>query len=94
VPAVGAVAAAPEQGLLDNSLSQTMSAAGLVAMRGDQWIAAAALDPADAALLGRGTGEWFLNSVRIARDADNRFVEKVVSWLDPTHFRLHVSFGS
>jgi GntR family transcriptional regulator len=94
VPAVGAVAEAPEHGLVADSLSQTMAAAGLVPARGDQWIAAAALDSANATLLGREPGQWFLNSVRIARNADNRFVEKVVSWLDPTHFRLHVSFGS
>ena len=34
------------------------------------------------------------DTTRIARDADGGFVEKVVSWLDPTRFRLHVSFGA
>jgi GntR family transcriptional regulator len=93
VPAVGAVAQAPERGLVDDSLSETMTAAGLVPARGDQWIAVAALAEADALLLGRAPGESFLHTTRIARGADGGFVEKVVSWLDPTRFRLHVSFG-
>ncbi len=93
VPAVGALAAAPEAGLIDDSLSATMTAAGLVPARGDQWIAVAELGADDAHLLGREAGEQFLNTTRIARDADGGFVEKVVSWLDPKRFRLHVSFG-
>jgi GntR family transcriptional regulator len=94
VPAVGAVAQALERGLVDDSLSETMTAAGLVPARGDQWIAVAALGEDDARLLGRAPGAQFLNTTRIARDADGGFVEKVVSWLDPTRFRLHVSFGA
>ncbi|MFD9741918.1 GntR family transcriptional regulator [Umezawaea sp. NPDC059074] len=94
VPAVGALAQAPELGLKDDSLSETMTAAGLVPARGDQWIAVAALGEADARLLGREPGETFLHTTRIARDADGNFVEKVVSWLDPKRFRLHVSFGA
>lgn len=94
VPAVGAVAQAPERGLVDDSLSETMTAAGLVPARGDQWIAVAALGEDDARLLGRAPGAQFLTTTRITRDADGGFVEKVVSWLDPTRFRLHVSFGA
>jgi GntR family transcriptional regulator len=70
-----------------------MAEAGLVAAKGDQWIAVASLSAEDAEILGRAAGDLFLNSVRVARDADGRFVEKVVSWLDPQRFRLHMTFG-
>jgi len=93
VPAVGALAIAPELGLIGGSLSRTMAAAGLVAQRGEQWVAVAALDAFDAAILGRSEGDLFLQSVRIAREKDGRFAEKVVSWLDPERFRLHTTFG-
>jgi len=93
VPAVGVLALAPEQGLIDGSLSRTMAAAGLVAHHGEQWVSVAALDAADASVFGRRTGDLFLNSARIARDSEGRFVEKVVSWLDPERFRLHTTFG-
>ncbi|WP_431277606.1 GntR family transcriptional regulator [Leifsonia poae] len=93
VPAVGLLATVPQNGLVEDSLSKTMAEAGLVPAKGDQWIAVATLSAEDAGILGRETGELFLNSVRIARDADGRFVEKVVSWLDPQRFRLHMTFG-
>jgi GntR family transcriptional regulator len=93
VPAVGRVADVPFEGLVDDSLTQTMQAAGLLPARGDEWIAVTTLDDADAALMGRRPGEAFLHAVRIARDADGRFVEKVVSLLDPQRFRLHLTFG-
>ncbi|MET0475097.1 MAG: GntR family transcriptional regulator [Mycobacterium sp.] len=93
VPAVGALGRVPEEGLLDDSLSATMTAAGVVPASGEQWIAVAPLSADDARLLGREPGALFLNAVRLARDADGGFVEKVVSWLDPERFRLHVRFG-
>jgi len=93
VPAVGRVADVPFDGLVDDSLTQTMQAAGLLPAQGDEWIAVTTLDDADAALMGRRPGEAFLHAVRIARDADGRFVEKVVSLLDPQRFRLHLTFG-
>jgi GntR family transcriptional regulator len=94
VPAVGRVADVPFDGLVDDSLTQTMQAAGLLPAQGDEWIAVTTLDDADAALMGRRPGEAFLHAVRIARDADGRFVEKVVSLLDPQRFRLHLTFGA
>jgi GntR family transcriptional regulator len=94
VPAVGIIGTVPQTGLVEESLSKTMAEAGLVAESGEQWIAVAALSAEDARILGREAGELFLNSVRVARDADGRFVEKVVSWLDPERFRLHMTFGS
>ncbi|RDV44281.1 GntR family transcriptional regulator [Leifsonia sp. ku-ls] len=94
VPAIGRVADVPFEGLVDDSLTQTMLAAGLVPARGDEWVAVTSLDDADATLMDRRPGEPFLHAVRIARDADGRFVEKVVSLLDPQRFRLHLTFGS
>ncbi|BBY30680.1 GntR family transcriptional regulator [Mycolicibacterium sediminis] len=93
VPATGVLARVPEDGLVDDSLTATMNAAGVVAASGDQWIAVAPLNAEDARLLGRERGTVFLTAVRLARDADGGFVEKVVSWLDPERFRLHVRFG-
>ncbi len=94
VPAVGALAAVPEVGLLEDSLTATMAAAGLVPASGEQWIAVAPLNAEDARLLDRDPGALFLTAVRLARDAEGGFVEKVISWLDPDRFRLHVRFGS
>jgi GntR family transcriptional regulator len=94
VPAAGALGRVPEDGLLDDSLTATMAAAGVVPASGEQWIAVAPLNAEDARLLGRDPGALFLTAVRLARDANGEFVEKVVSWLDPERFRLHVRFGS
>jgi len=93
VPAIGALAAAPEEGLVNGSLAATIAAAGLVPARIEQWIGVAPLNDVDAALLDRLPGEPFLQLVRIARDADGAFVERVVSWLDPARFRVHVVSG-
>ncbi len=93
VPCVSSLVTALKMGLVGGSLSKTMELAGLVAARGEQWISVAGLGADDASLLGRVPGELFLNTVRVALTADGRFAERVVSWLDPAHFRLHVSFG-
>jgi GntR family transcriptional regulator len=93
VPATGVLAQVPEDGLIDDSLTATMAAAGVVPTSGEQWIAVAPLGVEDAKLLGRQPGAQFLTSVRVAKDADGAFAEKVVSWLDPERFRLHVRFG-
>lgn len=93
VPAVGSLARAPEEGLIDNSLAATMAASGLTPARVEQWISVAPLSPEDAAILSRESGELFLHLVRIARAADGAFVERVVSWLDPARFRVHVVSG-
>ncbi|WP_167133132.1 GntR family transcriptional regulator [Paramicrobacterium chengjingii] len=93
VPAVGALARTPEDGLVDGSLASTMAAAGLVPARIEQWIGIAPLSAADAAILSREPGDLFLHLVRIARAADGAFVERVVSLLDPTRFRVHVVSG-
>ncbi|SDD00283.1 GntR family transcriptional regulator [Glycomyces harbinensis] len=92
-PALGALAAVPEQGLVDGSLTATLREAGLNPASGEQWVSVAGLDLEDAAHLQRPVATPFLHSTRLVRDAEGAFVEKVVSWLDPVHFRVHISFG-
>ncbi|MEU5870182.1 GntR family transcriptional regulator [Glycomyces sp. NPDC047369] len=93
VPATGVLADVPRDGLVDGSLTATLSEAGLTPASGEQWVSVAALDLDDAAILQRAAGTLFLHSTRLVRDARGEFVEKVVSWLDPDHFRVHISFG-
>jgi GntR family transcriptional regulator len=94
VPATGALAGLPERGLLNDSLTATLAAAGLRAAGGEQWIGLQALDAESATLLERGSGEPFLRAVRISTDARGQLVEHVVSLLDPAHFRFHLTFGA
>jgi GntR family transcriptional regulator len=94
VPALGRLAEAPHRGLVDDSLSATLRASGLVPSAGEQWISAGPLGEADATLLGRAPGTFFLHSTRVARTTDGSFAEKVTSWLDPEHFRIHLNFGA
>ncbi len=94
VPATGSIVDAPKAGLVGGSLSATMRQAGLVASRGEQWVAVAPLAATEALILQREVGEMFIHSTRLSFDPEGRFVEKVVSWLDPERFRLHVKFGA
>jgi GntR family transcriptional regulator len=93
VPAAGALADLPERGLVNDSLTATLAAAGLRASSGEQWIGLQALDAEAATLLERGAGEPFLRAVRISTDEQGRLIEHVVSLLDPAHFRFHLTFG-
>lgn len=82
----------PLRGLRDGSLHETMRAAGLVPDHGEEWADIHRLDAADAALLGYDEGTAFLRTRRLARAADGRPIEHVVSLLDPAHFALHLEF--
>jgi GntR family transcriptional regulator len=93
VPGTGALADLPERGLVDGSLTATLRAAGLHGAGGEQWIAAAILDDAAAALLERAAGEMFLQSARTTLATGGGLVEHVVSLLDPARFRFHLTFG-
>ncbi|MCE0761711.1 GntR family transcriptional regulator [Pseudonocardia kujensis] len=93
LPAVGLLAALPTRGLVDDSITATLRAAGLHGVAGDQWISVEPLDAADAALLEREPGAPFLRAVRVTRGADGGLVEHVVSLLDPQRFRFHLTFG-
>ncbi|MBN9790877.1 MULTISPECIES: GntR family transcriptional regulator [unclassified Pseudonocardia] len=93
LPATGDLARLPETGLVDGSITATLAAAGLLGVAGEQWIAVAPLDTADAVTLEREPGELFLHAVRVTRDARGGLVEHVVSLLDPQRFRFHLAFG-
>jgi GntR family transcriptional regulator len=68
--------------------------ADLVAATGQQWVEVRELDAADAARLGRVTGDSFLWSRCVTRTIDGSLVECVESLLDPAHFRLHFQFSA
>jgi GntR family transcriptional regulator len=93
VPATGVLADLPERGLVNDSLTATLTEAGLRASGGEQWIGLESLDAAAAAQLERGVGEPFLRAVRTSTDAEGRLIEHVVSLLDPVRFRFHLTFG-
>ncbi|XBH20988.1 GntR family transcriptional regulator [Jonesiaceae bacterium BS-20] len=94
VPLTPQIATALTTGLIDDSLSATMAAAGLHPSKGEQWISVVPLNVQDAEIVGREQGEMFLHSIRIARDSDGNFVERVVSLLAPERFRLYMNFGA
>jgi GntR family transcriptional regulator len=82
-----------EHGLLGGSVSKTMTAAGMVAVSGEQDVTARPL-PADfAQLLDTEPGTVFLHTTRVNSDADGRVVEIVISYLDPQCFSLHLTYG-
>ncbi|PAU75339.1 GntR family transcriptional regulator [Halomonas salipaludis] len=94
IPATPVLHDLPQRGLLDNSLTATLKAAGLHAEHGEQSVDVVMLDAEDARLLGRKTGSPFLRSVRTTFDQREALVEHVVSLLDPDHFRLYLRFGT
>ncbi|MFF1822492.1 GntR family transcriptional regulator [Kribbella sp. NPDC058245] len=94
LPAVGTMVELPTTGLVDDSITATLRAAGRQGTGGEQWISVEPLDAADAALLDRTAGELFLRAVRVTLDQDGALVEHVTSLLDPQRFRFHLSFPS
>ncbi|MGW7041405.1 GntR family transcriptional regulator [Streptomyces avermitilis] len=93
VPLVPALADVPHGGLLDDSLTKTLAAAGLHATHGDEWASVRPLAAEEATLLRRPEGEVWLSTRRVSRGADGRVVEHVTSLLDPARFQLHLGFG-
>jgi GntR family transcriptional regulator len=93
VPARGGLAALPETGLVDGSLTATLRRAGLVAHHGTQDVSVALVGPDVARVLGRAVGSPFLRTVRVSYDRAGAFVERVESYLDPARFSLHLTFG-
>lgn len=93
VPPVGTLADLPDSGLVDDSLSATLASAGLIPDHGIQRADVHPLDPRESAILARVEGTAFLRTTRTSYTADGRFVEHVVSLLDPDHFTLALSFG-
>ena len=93
LPATGELARLPARGLVDDSITATLRAAGRHGAGGEQWISVEPLEAAEAALLAREPGTPYLRAVRVTRDADGGLVEHVVSLLDPQRFRFHLGFG-
>ncbi|MEU6091823.1 GntR family transcriptional regulator [Streptomyces sp. NPDC047085] len=94
LPPVPAVRELPARGLgTGESLSEVLLRAGLRPDHGEQRVCGRRIDAHEAELLHRAPGEWFLETRRTSRTADDAFVEHVVSLLDPDHFRLTLTFG-
>ncbi|WP_016905945.1 GntR family transcriptional regulator [Streptomyces xiaopingdaonensis] len=93
VPLHPGLEAVPETGLVDGSLTATLTAAGLVVASGEQRATAVPLTPEDAAQLERPAGTSFLRVTRTGRSPVGSVVEHVVSLLDPERFELRTSFG-
>jgi GntR family transcriptional regulator len=79
-------------GLKQNSLSATLRDAGLTPASGEEWAEIECLSTSDAALAAVTSGQPFLRTRRLVRDAEGRVIEYVVSLLDPQHFALHLVF--
>jgi GntR family transcriptional regulator len=94
IPRVDGLLDLPARGLIDESLTATLAAAGLYADHGDEWVTAVPLGDADAGELGRRPGEWFLRARRVSWTAAGELVEHVESLLDPLRFELHLPFGA
>jgi GntR family transcriptional regulator len=93
VPAVGPLRAAPHDGLIGDSLTATLHAAGRYADHGEEHIDVLALDDQQAALLGRSPGDKFLHTRRISRTLRGELVEHTDSMLDPARFQIRLQFG-
>jgi GntR family transcriptional regulator len=75
------------------SLTAVTRDAGLLPHHGEQRLCGRRIDADEARVLRREPGDWFLDTRRTSRAADDTFVEHVVSLLDPDHFQLSVEFG-
>jgi GntR family transcriptional regulator len=93
VPATDRTRDLPERGLVDDSLTQTLLALGLVGSYGQQSVGSRPLDDEEALTLGRASADWFLHTVRTTWTADDQLVEHVDSVLDPQHFELRLQFS-
>ena len=94
VPAIDELEHLPRRGLIDDSLTATLAAAGMRAARGEQWISTEPLTAHTAELLERREGELFLRAARTSTDSTGGLVEHVISLLDPARFQFHLTFGT
>ena len=94
LPAIPALREAIErmEGLVDGSISKTMKQAGLQAASGYMDVSADRLGPI-AQALEKTPETVFLLSERHNFSDDGTLVEYVRSFLDPSHFTLHVTAG-
>lgn len=83
----------PEHGLVEGSITETLTLRGVTALGGREWAGVErSLSEEDARLLGCPPGLPMLKLRRISRSADNRIVEFVESLLDPDLFALSFEF--
>jgi GntR family transcriptional regulator len=94
VPASGPLADLPAEGLHQGSLTSTLARAGLADATGEQSVSLQLLTAEEAELVGRPEGTPFLRAVRTSFAPTGRFVEHVVSLLDPAHFTVSSKFGA
>jgi GntR family transcriptional regulator len=92
IPALGELRELPSRGLVGDSITATLSQAGIHVDHGRQRLRGRPLDEEEAALLDRPVGTWFLHTRRTSWTADDRFAEQVDSLLDPQHFELSMSY--
>ncbi|MCO6187616.1 GntR family transcriptional regulator [Rhizobium sp. L1K21] len=92
LPLLPELESVPLRGLKAGSLHETLREAGLITTHGEEWAGVEMLSAEDADLLKRAPGLAFLRTSRLARCADGRPIEYVVSLLDPSHFALHLEF--
>ncbi len=80
-------------GLAKGSLSEVLSAAGVIVESGEEWAEVVpSLPPADAVLMARPAGAAMLRLRRVTRAASGEVIEYVESILDPGRFGLHLRF--
>ncbi len=83
----------PENGLVDGSLSKTLSDLSIHTASGEEWAHVhPSLSREDAQIMGREEGEAMLRLRRLTRSADGSIIEFVESLLAPKHFGLHMEF--
>ncbi|MHA6759027.1 GntR family transcriptional regulator [Streptacidiphilus sp. PAMC 29251] len=92
LPPVAGIRDLPLQGLDGESITAVLTVAGLYPDHGEQRLSGRRLDAAEAALLRREPGAWFLSTQRTSWAADGAFIEHVESLLDPDHFHLSLQF--
>lgn len=93
LPATAAMRDIMAHGLVDGSVSATMQAAGLIPLTGDVDITAEAVGHAVGEALGKPAATVFLLSERRSYGVDGALVEYVRSYLDPSHFTMHITIG-
>ena len=93
IPALPSLRDVPERGLENGSITATLHHAGLHLDHCEQRLRGRPLDAAEAGLLGRPAGTWFLHTQRTSWTADDRFAEQAEDLLDPDHFELSLTYG-
>ncbi|HWG24140.1 GntR family transcriptional regulator [Actinospica sp.] len=93
LPSLPVIRGLTNRGPAELSLTAIMRDAGLEPHHGEQRLRGRRIDAEEARVLRREPGDWFLETSRTSRAADESFVEHVVSLLDPEHFQLSVEFS-